>query len=81
MRQGRRRRRGPRRERLIDRLRVLTLFAVSRQRLQLILQAQPECLQQVHAEIVQRHGTVERYLSEACAVDQATLERRKQRLL
>ncbi len=71
----------PRRERLIKVARFLTLFQVTPQRLRLLLMAHPEFLDQVHDEILATHGTIERYLCEACAIDRQTIETLKRRLL
>jgi protein-tyrosine phosphatase len=72
---------GPRLEKFIKVMRIVTLSQVSPERMRLILMAHPEFLNEVHDTIVKRHGAVETYLREACGIDQATLQKLKDRLL
>jgi protein-tyrosine phosphatase len=62
-------------------LRVATLGQVSEQRMRLVLMVHPELLDEVHAEIVRRHGDARTYLHEACGVDHDTLRKLEDRLL
>jgi protein-tyrosine phosphatase len=68
-------------DRFIRIMRVLTLFQVSPERMRLILMAHPEFLNEVHDAIVGAYGSVERYLVEACAIDERVLHELKARLL
>ena len=72
---------GPRLEKLIKVMRVVTLSQVSPERMRLILMAHPEFLGEVHDTIVKRYGAVETYLREACGIEQHTLQKLKDRLL
>jgi protein-tyrosine phosphatase len=72
---------GPRLEKLIKVMRVVTLPQVSPERMRLILMAHPEFLNEVHDTIVKRYGAVETYLREACGIDRDTLKKLKDRLL
>lgn len=71
----------PRRERIVRTARWLTFFRVSPERMRLLLSAHGEFLDGVHTKIVDQHGTIERYLCDACGIDTSTLERLKGRLL
>jgi protein-tyrosine phosphatase len=71
----------PQLAKVIRAVRIATLFRVSPERLRLLLMAHPESLDDVHRNLVEKHGSIESYLREACGIDQATLERLKQRLL
>ena len=71
----------PRLDKIVRFLRVLTLFRASPERVRTVLKAHPRFLDDVHAQIVERFGTIERYLSEACAIDTETVRRLKTRLL
>ncbi len=70
-----------RRERLIRILHLVTLLQLSPERMRILLSARPELLDEVHGEIVERHGSVESYLRDACGIDSASLQRLKSRLL
>ena len=72
---------GPRLEKFIKVVRVVTLSQASPERMRLILMAHPEFLNEVHNTIVKRYGAVETYLREACGIDQDTLQKLKDRLL
>lgn len=72
---------GPRLEKLIKVMRIMTLSQVSPERIRLILTAQPEFLDEVHDAIVERYGGVETYLREACAISRATLQKLEEQLL
>lgn len=72
---------GPRLEKFIKVMRVVTLSQVSPERMRLILMAHPEFLNEVHDTIVKRYGAVETYLREACGIDRDTLKKLKDRLL
>jgi len=68
-------------EKFIRVMRVVTLFQVPPARIRLILMTHPEFLDEVHATIVKRYGSVETYLCEACEIDRDTLHELKNRLL
>ena len=68
-------------EKFIRVMRVVTLFQVPPERMRLILMTHPEFLEEVHATIVKRYGSVETYLCEACEIDRDTLQELKNRLL
>lgn len=70
-----------RRDRFIAVMRGLTLFQVSRERMNLLLMAHAEFLDVVHELIVERHGSVEQYLAECCGIKREALQRLKERLL
>lgn len=72
---------GPRLEKLIKVMRILTLSQVASERMRLILMASPEFLTEVHDTVVKRYGAVETYLCEACEIDRVTLRRLKDRLV
>ena len=72
---------GPRLEKVIKVMRVMTLFQVSPDRMRLILMAHPEFLEEVHANIVKQFGSIETYLCEACEIDPNTLQKLKNQLL
>jgi protein-tyrosine phosphatase len=72
---------GPRLEKFIKVVRVVTLSQASPERMRSILMAHPEFLNEVHNTIVKRYGAVETYLREACGIDQDTLQKLKDRLL
>lgn len=65
----------PRLNRLIPAARLLTLGRASAERLRFLLLAQPCYLQHVYVEIVSRHGSVERYLGDACGLSADDLKR------
>ena len=67
--------------RFIRLMRFLTFFQASPERLRLVLMADPEPLIQMHDAIKARHGSVERSLTDACAVAPDALESLKRRLL
>jgi protein-tyrosine phosphatase len=71
----------PRMERFIKLLRVLTLFQVSKERMRLILMVQPEFLDHIHNDMLERYGSVEGYLRGACGIEQDTLQALKAHLL
>ncbi len=64
---------GPRAAQLIRLLRWMSLFRISRKRLESAMEAHREGLDGVLDEVLGRYGTVERYLREACGVDRASL--------
>jgi len=72
---------GPRLERFIKVMRVMTLFQVSSERMRLILMAHPEFRDDVHDIIVKDYASIEEYLCKACKVDRDTLQKLKNRLL
>lgn len=72
---------GPRLEKFIRVMRIVTLSQVSQERMRLILMAHPEFLNEVHETIVKRYGGVETYLREACAIAHDTLQKLKDQLL
>ncbi|MDC0711203.1 tyrosine-protein phosphatase [Stigmatella sp. ncwal1] len=72
---------GPRLEKFIQVMRIMTLFQVSPERMRLIAGAHPEFLNEVLSTLMARYGSVESYLREACGIDQDTLQRLKERLL
>ena len=59
----------------------MTLFQVSSERIEFILKAHPEVLEQLYANINERYGTVETYLMEACQLEVEILDRLKQNLV
>lgn len=71
----------PRLEKFLRVMRVLTLAQVSLERIRLILMAHPEFLDEVHGILMNRYGSVETYLREACGLEQDTLRKLKDRLL
>ncbi|HEY5920876.1 MAG TPA: tyrosine-protein phosphatase [Kofleriaceae bacterium] len=71
----------PRLDRFIKVLRVATLFRVSEARMREVMMAQPEHLDDIHAAIVERHGSIESYLRDACKLEPSTLQQLKQHLL
>lgn len=68
-------------DRIVLRFRLLTLFQVPRERLLLLLTANADILNDVHTRIMTQHGSIEQYLTAACRIDPATLERLRSRLL
>lgn len=66
---------------LIRIARIVTLGRVSAERLRLMTGAHPELLDELYQTIIDRHGSVEAYLREACTIDQVTLDRLKARLI
>ena len=68
-------------DRIVLRFRLLTLFQVPRERLLLLLTANADILNDVHARMMTQHGSIEQYLTAACRIDPATLERLRSRLL
>jgi protein-tyrosine phosphatase len=72
---------GPRLDRFVAALRVMTLFLVPAERVRSIAMAQPEFLHEVYERILQNYGSVEGYLGEGCAIERDTLEELKRRLL
>ncbi len=71
----------PRRARFIRIARVVSLFQLSHERLELILTAHPEDLDEVHRRMLAEYGSVETYLMSAAKVDAETLKKLKLRLL
>jgi protein-tyrosine phosphatase len=67
--------------RFIKLARIVTLFQVSAERMRVILMAHPEYLDGVHGMILQNYGSIERYLRDACHVDQDTLNKLKAALV
>ncbi|MEY4549269.1 MAG: hypothetical protein RL685_5464 [Pseudomonadota bacterium] len=72
---------GPRIEQLLSTLRLATLAPALGRRLQLIATTQPEYLAEIHDRVLAAHGSVERYLAEACGVTRSTVQQLQQRLL
>ncbi|WP_437581598.1 tyrosine-protein phosphatase [Sorangium sp. So ce887] len=71
----------PRWEKVVKVTRVLTLFQVPTERVRLMIMAYPDFLHEVHDRIVEKYGSFERYLCEACEIDRGTQQRLKDRLL
>jgi protein-tyrosine phosphatase len=72
---------GPRLEQLITTLCLATFAPALGRRLQLIVTTQPEYLTEIHERVLAAHGSVERYLAEACGVTRSTVQQLQQRLL
>jgi protein-tyrosine phosphatase len=68
-------------ERAIRLLRLLSLFQIPADRMRQMAMAHPDPLHQVYEHLIQRHGTIEQYLTSACNVDFATLQQLKRRLV
>ena len=71
----------PRRARFIRIARLVSLFQISRERLELILTAHPEDLDEVYRRMLAEYGSVETYLISAAKVDADTLRKLKLRLV
>jgi protein-tyrosine phosphatase len=68
-------------EKLITLARVLTLNRASPDRLRFLLRAHPEILNEVHQQIIERYGSIEAYLRDACGIGAETLARMRNLLL
>ena len=66
---------------LIRVMRVATLFQITEKRMRLVLMAHPEFLDDVHDKIVEIYGSVDAYISNACEIDHATVQKLKDHLL
>jgi protein-tyrosine phosphatase len=72
---------GPRWEKVVKTMRIMTLFQVSPERMRLMVKAHPEFLYEVHDNIIKRFGSIEAYLCDGCGIDLNTQQRLKDRLL
>ncbi|MBM3798217.1 MAG: tyrosine-protein phosphatase [Acidobacteria bacterium] len=61
-------------------MRRLTLYRASHERLRWVLTARGETLADLFEKLVARYGSVERYASEACGLDDKTVEALRRRL-
>ena len=68
-------------QKFIKIMRWLTFFQVLPERMKLILMAQREVLDEVYDNIIQKHGSIESYLCDACKIDHSVLQRLKNLLL
>lgn len=59
----------------------LTLFQVKPERIKLILMANKECLDEVFSDMLQKYGSIDRYLIRACGIDQSTLRKLRELIL
>ena len=67
--------------RFIRRSRWMNLFGFSPERMRPVLEARTEYLEEAFRSILERHESVEHYLSEACGVAPETLSRIRDLLL
>ncbi len=72
---------GAQAERYIRILRWFSLFRISRQRLQPLIEVRREYLEEVLDEVLERYGSIGAYLTEACGVDAGDLKRLERSLV
>ncbi len=62
-------------------LRWMSLFTISPERFQPLLEVRREYLEETLDEVLARHGSIEDYLTDGCGVDRSTMERLKRLLI
>ncbi len=72
---------GPRINRIIFMIRILSFFRASIEQIRPMLEVRPVYLNSVLDEILRRYGTVENYLIECCGVEPDTIEKLRSRIL
>jgi protein-tyrosine phosphatase len=68
-------------DKVIQVLRVFTLFQASPERIRLLSGVRGEDLDRVHRQILTGYGSIDGYLGDACGIDAATLSLLRHRLL